>query len=562
MLLNLKTITSSINNSWLNFKVQTKLLIATISLIAILLNSWSDLTMSDKTTLNNNNLMNDLDSIIGENLISLIEQNKENEIIPVCEQFYNNSSTIRYIIFIDNKGIDYSIPYSYSEIFPTVAPESLNLKSIVNNKSIQVSNIKIKALQRKGKESILVVGVNSTHLDKVFITNRIFLFLLGIFIIGISLITIFINVTITRPLIEISQGLKSIALGNFSRRIILRLSGELGNVISDFNELSRRLQLYDEKKNEQLLNERIKLESLIATISDGALLLNTNLQIVLINAAAIKIFGWKTKTRILGTPIWNHLPINLQKKMFVTLQDILFDAGSTTFDGKIDNESIQLPKRSIRISLNMVYDSQDINNFPIGIGVTVQDKTKELELDKIQNRFMSNISHELRTPLFNIKSFIETIQEYDYTLSNWQKRYFLDIVNKETDRLTRLVNDILCISKLDSNNNVSLDTMNLTQIVNQTIANYQIAAKDKNLYLHPELTSNLPNIKGNKDLLLQVITNLVGNALKFTYKNGEILIRVYILNSQKVRIEILDTGIGIASNYHQSIFQRFSRIEN
>ena len=80
-----------------------------------------------------------------------------------------------------------------------------------------------------------------------------------------------------------------------------------------------------------------------------------------------------------------------------------------------------------RIILNIIYDSEDRNRVPIGIGVTLQDTTKELELDKTQNRFMSNISHELRTPLFNIKSFIETIQEYDYTLSAWQKRYFLNI---------------------------------------------------------------------------------------------------------------------------------------
>ena len=87
-------------------------------------------------------------------------------------------------------------------------------------------------------------------------------------------------------------------------------------------------------------DQKIKLESLITTIADGTVLLDTNLKIVLVNNAAIKIFGWKTKTRLIGTPIWDHLPIVLQKKLFVTLQDILFDAQSAIFAGRIERTPI------------------------------------------------------------------------------------------------------------------------------------------------------------------------------------------------------------------------------
>ena len=104
--------------------------------------------------------------------------------------------------------------------------------------------------------------------------------------------------------------------------------------------------------------------------------------------------------------------------------------------------------------------------------------------------------------------------------------------------------------------------MNLIETINQTVANYQILARDKDLYLHSEIfTSNL-EVQGNNDLLFQVLINLVGNALKFTYQKGEVVIRAYKMKNQKVRIEIVDTGLGITYGYQQYIFQRFYRIEN
>jgi two-component system sensor histidine kinase NblS len=571
VLLNIKTFVSSVNHSWFNFKLQTQIVLATTILILILVSSiasWSSTAIYNSPSVNSTSrFINEINSLLKDNLSSLLTEGRTTEIIPFCERFYKNSTSLRYIVFIDAKGTEYGIPYSYEEILSNYnfylpfkiyqQPQSmLNTLTNVETRIMVLTNGTFLGLLLVGNSS------NSNLFNNKLVTNEILCSIVVVFVFATVLAAIFVKVTITRPLNEVSQGLVSIASGDFSRRVDLRFRGGLGDLITSFNELGRRLQLYEEKNREQVLSERFKLESLITTINEGALLLDTNLQIVLVNVTAIKIFGWKTKTRLIGTPIWSHLPIALQKKLFVTLQDILFDAQSAIFDGEIENKLNQFPKQSIRIRLKIVYDSVDINKVPIGIGMTIQDLTKEFELDKTQNRFMSNISHELRTPLFNIKSFIETIQEYDYTLSNWQKRYFLDIVNKETNRLTRLVNDILCISKLDSLKDVPLGTMNLVETINQTTANYQILARDKNLYLHSEISDNNLFVQGNKDLLLQVLTNLIGNALKFTHKRGEIIMRTYIMKNQTIRIEVVDTGVGIVHCYQQYIFQRFYRVEN
>ena len=573
MLLNIKTFVRSINDSWLNFKLQTQILLASTVLLSFLIASvtyWSLTTVQNSPNINNSRFVNDINSLLRDNILSLIEEKKSGEIISFCERFYKNSTSLRYIIFIDQMGIEYGIPYNYRELFTqenfSLSRHHFKKEHWIGNSATKfdttTSNVML--LENEQFLGLLLVGSNSnlTPLNRIFLKNEIILIVIIVFVSVLILGTIFLKFAITRPLNEVSHGLKSIAAGNFSRRINVRFGGEFGDLSSSVNELGRRLQMYEEANRKQIVSEKIKLESLITAITDGALLLDTNLRIVLVNTPAIRIFGWKTKTRLIGTPIWDHLPIVLQKKLFVTLQDILVDAQTAIFDGKIENDLTQFSKRSIRIILNLVYDSLDANKIPIGIGVTVQDMTKEVELVKTQNRFMSNISHELRTPLFNIKSFIETIQEYDYTLSNWQKRYFLDIVSKETNRLTRLVNDILCLSKLDSLNEKSLGEMNIAETINQTTANYQIIARDKNLYLHSEILKANLTVQGNRDLLFQVLINLVGNALKFTYKNGEVIIRAYPLKNKKIRVEIVDTGVGIVYSYQQFIFQRFYRVEN
>ncbi|MTJ54548.1 PAS domain-containing sensor histidine kinase, partial [Anabaena sp. UHCC 0253] len=226
----------------------------------------------------------------------------------------------------------------------------------------------------------------------------------------------------------------------------------------------------------------------------------------------------------------------------------------------------QPTQRTIRILLTTVLNLQ--RESIKGIAITVQDITREVELNEAKSQFISNISHELRTPLFNIKTYIETLHDYGEDLDIEERQEFLQTVNHETDRLTRLVNDVLDLSKLESGRTYSFDKVDLPQAIEQTLRTYQLNAKDKGIELLQELTPNLPLVLGNYDLLLQVFGNLIGNALKFTPAGGKVVIRAYQLdfNSRheagKVRIEISDTGIGIATEDQQAIFDRFFRVEN
>jgi two-component system sensor histidine kinase NblS len=179
------------------------------------------------------------------------------------------------------------------------------------------------------------------------------------------------------------------------------------------------------------------------------------------------------------------------------------------------------------------------------------------------------VSHELRTPLFNIKSFIETLHEYGDSLSEMERREFLETANRETDRLTRLVNDVLDLSRLESNKRYHFEAVEIIQPIEQTLRTHQLNARDKGIELVQDIEPDLPAVLGNYDLLLQVFSNLVGNGLKFTPAGGRVAIRAYLLDPEgyhqpvtHVRVEVADTGIGIDPEDQAAIFDRFFRVEN
>jgi len=425
---------------------------------------------------------------------------------------------------------------------------------------------------------VLAIGINpnptvvaSSNLTRD-VTIAVFISIWAMVILG----GVFNALTITQPIKELLLGVKNIAAGNFKQRIDLPLGGELGELILNFNEMAERLEKYEAQNIQELTAEKAKLETLVATIADGAILLDSQLKLILVNPTARRMFNWE-ETHIIGENLLEFLPKEVTEQLKTPLTNI---SHGEQEDIEKDHQNI-LPTRgeftislnppnahTFRILLTQVFD-QNRENIR-GIVMTVQDITKEAELNEAKSQFISNVSHELRTPLFNIKSFIETLFEYGDDLTETEKLEFLQTANNETDRLTRLVNDVLDLSRLESSRSYEFNPLDLSQTIEQTLRTYQLNAKDKNIQLLSEITPNLPFIWGHYDLLLQVLTNLVGNALKFTLEGGSVTVKAYPVKANPenldkfshVRVEVCDTGIGIAPEDQEAIFDRFYRVEN
>ncbi len=584
---------------WAEFSLQTKLLAIATLVVSLMMTSITFFALNGiqrDAVMNDTRYARDLGLLLAGNVTELVADGHDRELANVAEQFWRSSRSLRYIFFADPQGVVYlGIPISGNDN-ETRGDLRLNrrlelpseLRSRPKNPLIrqhltpdgQVTDVFVPLIQEGRYLGVLALGVNpndsalaSASLTRE-VTVAVFISIWVLVILG----AVFNALTITRPVKELLRGVRSIADGDFQARIGLPIGGELGELLDGFNAMASQLQVYDAANIEELQAAQVKQASLIATMADGAVLLDEKGQIVLANPTARRLFRWEGRN-LEGQDFLNEIPDLLAIELHDPLDGVLNQ-------GRDSNElrsSIGEPPRTLRFVLQAVREPS--GESLKGIAVTMQDLTREVELNAAQSRFISNVSHELRTPLFNIKSYVETLYEMGDQLSVADQQEFLGVANSETDRLTRLVNDVLDLSRLESHHSVKFSALDLRPGLEQTLRSYQLNASDKQVHLELNASIDLPDILGNWDLLLQVFDNLVGNALKFSRSGSRIVLRAYtwpdscfmrplpedsvqapqcelVSPLPKLRVEISDTGYGISEDKQQRIFERFYRVEN
>lgn len=593
----LNTIREILARWWSEFTLQTRLMAVgtlVVSLVMSGLTFWAVNTIQQDARMNDTRFGRDLGLLLSANIAPLVAEDNLTEVALFSGRFYSSTSSVRYILYAEPDGkIRFGIPFSEAEGDNTLTiqrriqlPDSYYPDSeqpLVRQHSTpngEVTDVFVPLNYDNEYLGVLAVGINpnptvvaSSNLTRD-VTIAVFISIWAMVILG----AVFNALTITKPIKELLVGVRNIAAGNFKQRIELPLGGELGELISSFNYMAERLARYEEQNIEELTAEKAKLETLVSTIADGAVLIDTSLNVMLVNPTAERIFGWEGQ-EIRGKNVLHHLPHEVNMEISEPLKEVIAKASAegeeknhveeTDKEGGEFRITLTSPhERTVRILLTRVLDQY--RETIKGLAITVQDITREVELNKAKSQFISNVSHELRTPLFNIKSFIETLSEYGEELTQEEQKEFLQTTNSETDRLTRLVNDVLDLSRLESSKVYQMSAVDLSQPIEQTLRSYHLNAKDKEIELLQEIQPELPPVMGNYDLLLQVFANLVGNALKFTKSGGKVMIRAYLLDPEdhpyhpnpQVRVEIADTGIGIDNEDQEAIFDRFFRVEN
>ncbi len=376
--------------------------------------------------------------------------------------------------------------------------------------------------------------------------------LIGIFI--AVLLSFFLAKSISSPLQSLTYGTQLVASGEFSYEIEVRSEDEIGVLAENFNYMRERLKT----TLEEVDGEREKLETVLSCLRDPVVAFTQEGSVMQSNNSAGALFG-------------SDIGTLTTEKCFETLDIPLADHGGmfelTSPDAEVENTKDGYVFRD-RICGDRVYDVScapfkytEGKKSSVGCIVIVHDVTGRFELDESRREFVANVSHELKTPLTAIKSAAETIR-MDDEMDDETRNYFLDMVLSESDRMKRIVSDLLVLSRLDNKKTQwNIEKFDLRQMVRHLC---DVMRGDLEAHGHKMTFGcdrDLPEITADRQRIEQVIINIISNAIKYTHDGGQIDIKIKKTVHDSVIINIADNGIGIPQSDISHLFERFYRVE-
>lgn len=299
--------------------------------------------------------------------------------------------------------------------------------------------------------------------------------------------------------------------------------------------------------------EKKQTEEVVHSMAEGVIMVNKKGEIMLMNPAAEKLLGVKKESKI-GQSILS----DLKEEQLVSLVQQPAD-GAQSKEIVIQSQNDKIKK--VLLASNAVIESEDGKT--VGFVSVLSDVTKQKEVEALKEEFLASVSHDLRTPLTCIRGALQLLTEGGGNpLSPSQERN-LAIASKNIERLSRLINDLLDLSKLESKKFTIRPTLySVEDHIHSLMSGFEAWIKTKEIVIRENLERPL-EVEADQDRLGQVLTNLISNALKFTPQRGTVtLIAKHASGGQKVEIGVHDSGPGIAEKDFPNLFQKFSRIES
>lgn len=358
----------------------------------------------------------------------------------------------------------------------------------------------------------------------------------------------FLAKAITKPIQTITGGTKQISSGDYSHRLKIRTKDEIGTLAKNFNGMAQVI----ENTLEEVSGEREKLKNVFNRLDAGVAAFEENGELVHINPSALSMLSLPE----------NHEPSFDELTCALGIPEVTMESlrkfGSMHFD---EQSLSDVATRELVVSIDIGVFGYD-GAAKSGFIVVFQNITQKALLEKNRREFIANVSHELRTPLTSVKGATETIIE-DPDMPEAIKQRFLGIVINESDRMTRIVQDLLVLSRLDNRRMTWRPTkFDLFLAAEGMCSALEAEAKAHGhvLTLEPEESAPMP-IFADKERIEQVITNIIGNAIKYTPDGGKINVKVAEKDGKDYVVSVSDTGVGIPKEDLEHIFERFYRVD-
>lgn len=352
--------------------------------------------------------------------------------------------------------------------------------------------------------------------------------------------------TITNPIQELTKQAASVAEGRFDQRVRVRGEDEIGQLAHAFNHMTHRL------KEALSINEEEteKLGSILSNMNDGVIAADIQGRVILMNRRAKDMLGEERTSADHGAELLLEPLLGIPRQ--VTLKHMRAGGGAVM---------IELEQEEMLVSVRVVFSPIHRRDRGVtGIIAVLQDVTEQEKLERSRREFVADVSHELRTPLTTIKSYLEALEDgaMDEPVL---ARKFVGVTRSETERMIRLVNDLLQLSRLDSRQWIVMkERTDIVDMLDEVADRFSVQTQNRNIRIHIQAETGVRFAWLDRDQIDQVLDNLVSNAVKYTPDGGTVRIVARRIDD-KLMLSVEDSGIGIPKKDLERIFERFYRVD-
>jgi two-component system sensor histidine kinase VicK len=349
--------------------------------------------------------------------------------------------------------------------------------------------------------------------------------------------------TITSPIKEMTTQATAMADGDFSRQVKIYGKDEIGQLAHAFNYLSDRLS----KALSENAEEKKKLSSILFYMNDGVIATDRRGRVILMNQTAETMLGHK-----------EYEVVGLKLSELLNMPQGLRTETLFLKDNRFLVETV-MEKHTHILQVNVTPLKREGRQVQ-GVIAVLQDVTNQEKLERERKEFVANVSHELRTPLTTMKSYLEALEDGVISDPDLGPR-FIKVTQNETERMIRLVNDLLQLSKMDTKKHaLKLVQTDLHHLIEDVAERFSVSLKQRGLELQLDLPGQLPLVDVDSDQMIQVFDNLISNAIKYSMAEGVIRIIAWH-EKNEIFISIRDEGVGIPKPDLEHIFKRFYRVD-
>lgn len=399
------------------------------------------------------------------------------------------------------------------------------------------------AVPIRGETGSYVVSVRDNRQTAAALTGEMLTIVLEALVIGLLisvLLSFLLAKTLVQPIQSLTRAARSMAAGDFSEQIEVKAKDEIGILTSTFNDMGTRLH----DTLQDIGSERNKLATVFLHMTDGIVAFSGEGEVIQSNPAAERLLGMKIEDSALS---FGEIFGDIAEPEKVR---------SMKNDEVIEGEK-ETGSRSLDIFLAPFY-GEGVQG---GILAVIHDVTAQRRSDEQRREFVANVSHELRTPITNVRSYAETLVEAGQDLPPETAANFLGVILSESDRMTKIVQDLLALSKFDAGEvDFRMDRFDACQAVRKVYEAMRLDVAKHELALNLSLPAQPGWVWGDRDRIEQVIINITTNAVRYTAKGGSVEMSAALTDSE-VLLSVTDTGIGIPKEDIPRIFDRFYRVD-